>query len=99
MLISLILIPLAGALIVSLSPSNSAENVKNIKQFGLAVSLLVFCLSQIIWSGFDSNVVGYQFQQIFSTSKIGSLNLGIDGISLYFVLLTAFISPVSILSN
>jgi NADH-ubiquinone oxidoreductase chain 4 len=48
---------------------------------------------------FDSSTSQYQFVYEFIDLSYCHLNIGIDGISLYFVLLTTFISPLAVLSN
>ena len=97
MLSYLLLIPLIGSLI--LLPINRVTSVTRIKQIALTASLINFVLSIIIWGEFDSSATQYQFTQRFNTLSFCHLSLGIDGISLYFVLLTTFITPICILSN
>ena len=48
---------------------------------------------------FDSNFIGYQFITSISNLEFIQLNLGIDGISLFFVLLTTFITPIALLAS
>lgn len=74
------------------------------KQIALFTSLVVFILSLVLWAEFDGGTSEYQFTQEYSTganisSSFLHLKLGVDGISLYFVLLTTFITPICILSN
>lgn len=83
--------PLAGYL--------SLNSEARMKQVALFTSLVNFIISLIIWAQFDSSVSHYQFQEEFTQISFCHLHLGIDGISLYFVLLTTFITPICILSN
>lgn len=69
------------------------------KQVALFASLVNFIISMVIWAQFDSSVSHYQFQEEFTQISFCHLHFGIDGISLYFVLLTTFITPICILSN
>jgi NADH-ubiquinone oxidoreductase chain 4 len=69
------------------------------KQIALTTAMINFVLSIILWGEFDSSSVQYQFVQEFNNLSFCHLNLGIDGISLYFVLLTTFITPICILAN
>lgn len=69
------------------------------KQVALFSSLVNFVISMVMWAQFDSSVSHYQFQEEFTQISFCHLHLGIDGISLYFVLLTTFITPICILSN
>lgn len=71
-----------------------------IKWFALLSSVLVFALSLQLYLNFDASSGGYQFQiQKEWLPLIGvKFFLGIDGISLYLVLLTTFLIPVIVLS-
>ena len=73
-----------------------------IKQIALFTTVLNFLVIIVIWSQFDSSQSDYQFQTEFHVSEqvnFCHFHLGLDGISLYFVLLTTFIMPICILSN
>ena len=96
MITSLILIPIIGSIIL-LPMNNSSSN--QMKQIALITSLINFFFSLFLWYNFDSNTTQYQFVSEFNNLQFCHLNFGIDGISLYFVLLTTFISPIAILSN
>ena len=69
------------------------------KQIALTTSLINLFISLFIWYQFDSNTTQYQFVTEFNQFNYLNLNFGIDGVSLYFVLLTTFITPVCLLSN
>jgi len=69
------------------------------KRITLITMLINFIISIYIWLEFDSSTSQYQFVYEFIDLSYCHLNIGIDGISLYFVLLTTFISPIAILSN
>ena len=97
MLTALLLIPLVGSL--TLLPMNEDTSVTRIKQIALATSVINFILSVVLWGEFDSSSVQYQFLQEFNSLSFCHFNIGLDGISLYFVLLTTFITPLCILAN
>lgn len=99
MLTALILIPLLGSIILLPMNGTSETGVTRIKQVGLTTSLITFILSVIMWGEFDSSATQYQFVQEFNSVSFCHLNVGVDGISLYFVLLTTFIIPMCLLSN
>lgn len=101
MLSLLLLIPMVGALALSPIGNDSSYSASNIKRVALGVTLLNFVLSLVLWGEFDSNTSQYQFTQEFLADQVTfcHLHIGIDGISLYFVLLTTFIMPICILSN
>ena len=99
MLLSLLLIPLLGSVIILLIPENSEEQKNLIKNIAIKFSLLNFLVSIFLWAQFDSNTSNYQFVYEFSKLSFCHFNIGIDGISLYYVLLTTFITPIALLSN
>ena len=99
MLSLLLLIPVIGSLLLLTIPENSIENKIRMKRITLITMLINFIISIYIWLEFDSSTNQYQFVYEFIDLSYCHLNIGIDGISLYFVLLTTFISPVAILSN
>jgi len=94
MILSLLITPILGVFGVILS----GENTFLQKRVALASSLLTFILSLVLWAGFDSNYNGFQFVSSFPTVTAGEA-IGVDGISLFFVLLTTFIIPICILSS
>jgi NADH:ubiquinone oxidoreductase subunit 4 (subunit M) len=102
MLTLLLLIPLLGSLII-LPMSNTLESQNQMKKIALTTSLINFFISLILWYEFDSSSAfgGGQFQFVseFNQLKFCHLNFGVDGISLYFVLLTTFVTPIALLSN
>nr|YP_009440953.1 NADH dehydrogenase subunit 4 [Absidia glauca]AMA21260.1 NADH dehydrogenase subunit 4 [Absidia glauca] len=94
MILSLLITPILGVIGVILSGENSFLQ----KRVALVSSLLTFILSLVLWAGFDSNYNGFQFVSSFPTVTAGEA-VGVDGISLFFVLLTTFIIPICILSS
>ena len=99
MLSLLLLLPIIGSLLLLTIPENSIENKIRMKKITLITMLINFIISIYIWLEFDSSTSQYQFVTEFIELSYCHLNIGIDGISLYFVLLTTFISPIAILSN
>jgi len=76
------------------------ENKNNyLKKIAIFTSLVNFIISIILWIQFDSSYIGYQFVTEFTGLEFIQLNLGVDGISLFFVLLTTFITPIALLSS
>lgn len=99
LLSSLLLIPLIGIFIItSVSNDSSKENVF-IKKIALTTSLVNLVLSLIVYTLFDFSSNQYQFVQEHYDLSFFDLYLGIDGISMYFVLLTTIIMPIALLSN
>ena len=99
MLSLLLLIPIIGSLLLLTIPENSIENKIRMKRITLITMLINFLISIYIWLEFDSSTSQYQFVYEFIELSYCHLNIGIDGISLYFVLLTTFVSPIAVLSN
>lgn len=96
MIALLILIPLFGAILLLPMETNSHSQMRKI---ALVTSLINFFISLFIWYSFDSNTTQYQFVSEFNSVQFCHLNFGIDGISLFFVLLTTFVTPIALLSN
>jgi len=100
MITLLLLIPIIGSLIIlPISDSDKLNNQIKMKQIALTTSLINFFISLFIWYQFDSNTTQYQFISEFNQLNYCHLHFGIDGISLYFVLLTTFVTPIALLSN
>ena len=93
-------LPLLGALaIFAFARGQNVE--RNSKVIALVTSLIVFVISMFIMNGFDAAEKGYQFSEKFEWIKNTGIfyHLGIDGISVYFVILTAFLIPICILAS
>jgi NADH-ubiquinone oxidoreductase chain 4 len=99
MLSLLLLIPIIGSLLLLTISEDSIENKIRMKRITLITMLINLILSIYIWLEFDSGTSQYQFVYKFIDLSYYHLNLGIDGISLYFLLLTTFISPIAVISN
>ena len=99
MLLSLLLVSLIGSLLLLLIPVNNPQNEEKMKVIALSTSLINLFISILLWIQFDSSVSDYQFTLEFKELSFCHFNIGIDGISLYYVLLTTFITPIALLSN
>jgi NADH-quinone oxidoreductase subunit M len=87
--------PLAGALLLLLLPRRD----RDIRVFALVISLLTFVLSLHLPVYFRRGIDGFQFsvdKQWVSTPNI-HYHMGIDGISLWLVVLTTFLTPLCVL--
>ena len=95
---SLILLPILGSLFIFFSKSKSNTNVTS-KYLALFVSLGNFILSLYLWYLFDATTSDFQFLEERSWIK-GFINykVGIDGISILFIILTTFITPLCVIS-
>jgi NADH-quinone oxidoreductase subunit M len=97
----LLLVPVAGALVAvlySYAPSRREENYKWIAFF---TTLATFALSLLLIQGAGGSMAGFRFEE--NVSWIGSIgaryHLGVDGISMWLVLLTTLLMPIAILSS
>ena len=97
LLSTVIFLPLLGVIAIALLRGMGASVVKGI---ALTVSLLTFLISLGIYTGFDATSAAMQFSEDREwISGLGSrYHVGIDGISLWLVLLTTFLTPVCILA-
>jgi NADH-quinone oxidoreductase subunit M len=90
-------LPLVGGLCLIFFPK---ERTKDIRAFALAVSLATFAVSLAIYARFDGGSGSAQFVDHLPWLSRGiEYQVGIDGISLFLVLLTAFLVPVALLSS
>ncbi len=94
----LLLIPLVGSVLLLSLPK---EKESSIRIFGFIVSLAAFVLSLLVYFKFDSTNAGFQFTQKFIwVEKLNvSYFVGVDGLSLILVLLTTFLTPLTLLSS
>ena len=96
----LLLVPIIGSILILLIPENgSIKNIEGMKKIALSTSLLNFLISIYLWVQFDSNTSQYQFVSEFKELSFCHFNIGVDGISLYFVLLTTCVTPIALLIN
>lgn len=95
-LYALIFIPLLGILAIIFTNS---FNQKTIKTIALYTSILNFAWSLFIYIIFDYSNIDYQFVQEVTEIKGLNIYIGLDGISIYFILLTTLITPIVVVSN
>ena len=96
---SLILLPLVGSLFLLFIKDNASKNYQNTKYVALFVSFANFLISIYLWYLFDNSTSEFQFIENKQWLK-GFVNytIGIDGISILFILLTTLITPLCIIS-
>ena len=95
---SITLLPVIGALFILFSKSEKNQN-RNAINLSLFSSIVNLFLTIFLWYSFDKSVEGFQFveEQNWISGFI-KFKFGIDGISILFIVLTAFITPVCIIS-
>jgi NADH:ubiquinone oxidoreductase subunit 4 (subunit M) len=69
------------------------------KLVALGTSIINLIISLIIYISFDFSSNQFQFVQEYHDMSFFDVYLGIDGLSIYFVLLTTIIMPIALLSN
>lgn len=100
LLISLMLTPLLGIFVISTTSFyNPLFSIKQIKITALSTSIINLIISLIVFITFDFSTNQFQFVQEYHQVSTYDFYLGIDGLSIYFVLLTTIIMPLSLLSN
>tara|TARA_X000000950_G_scaffold36558_1_gene39069 strand:- start:384 stop:1868 length:1485 start_codon:yes stop_codon:yes gene_type:complete len=95
---SLILLPFIGALFLFFTRSKG-ENKITVKYVALFTSLVNFFLSIYLWLLFDQTTSDFQFveERVWIKNLI-NYKVGVDGISILFIILTTFITPLCIIS-
>ncbi|MEK1867613.1 MAG: NADH-quinone oxidoreductase subunit M [Ensifer adhaerens] len=92
--------PLVGVLLLLLTREDSAYGRRNILNVSLLTTIFTFAVSVYIWYQFDSSNPGFQMIEKHEWLGTGiSYHLGVDGISMLFVVLSAFLMPVCVLAS
>lgn len=110
LLSTVLLLPLLGVFILLFIPNWKVQLIRNI---ALNTSLITFLTSLLLWIEFDNSTSKFQFFENYTWLGSSNLNnlgltsefsfstlnfvLGLDGISLFFVILTTFLIPICIL--
>jgi len=95
----LLIIPIIGIFAILMNRDNEVRSIKNTKFIALTTSILNLFLSLIIFIFFDFSTNQFQFVQEYHEISYFDFYLGVDGLSIYFILLTTIIIPISLLSN
>ena len=92
------ILPLVGAIFIFIFDNNQSEN-KNTIYVSLFTSFVNFFLALFLWYSFDKNTADFQFiEEANWINGFIKFKFGIDGISILFIVLTAFITPICIIS-
>ena len=94
----LVLVPLAGVALIAFV---SRDREALIHRVALVVSLAVFALTLLLWAQFDPASAEFQFVERHAWIPSFGIDyfVGVDGISLFLVLLTGFLTPLALLSS
>jgi NADH-quinone oxidoreductase subunit M len=97
---ALLVLPVVGAILIALLRGDSKETVQNARYIAFWTTAITFLVSLYAWHEFDPAKPGFQLvEQSNWFSSIILYKLGVDGISLPFVLLTTFLMPICILAS
>ena len=93
-------LPLVGVFFILLVRGDDAGAKDNMRRVALITTVFTFGVSLFIWGGFDPQNPGFQFEETGAWLG-GSINyrMGVDGISMLFVILTTFLMPFCILAS
>ncbi|MBI1620611.1 NADH-quinone oxidoreductase subunit M [Aquamicrobium zhengzhouense] len=93
-------LPLVGVFLILLIRDEGTAARRNIRNIALLTTVFTFILSLFIWTGFDNSYAGFQFVEKAPWLDAGiSYHMGVDGISMLFVILTTFLMPLCILAS
>ena len=95
----LLVLPVIGILLLTFISNNSESDV-NLKQTALWVSFLNFIISLVVLFNFNQVDPNFQFvEKYYWLGDTISYHVGVDGISILFVVLTTFLVPICILAS
>src|SRR6266511_1117001 len=101
-LTSLIALPIAGAIVLLLvRPGDDEQSAPLVRYVALIVSVLVFAETLLLWARFNPASADFQFVERHAWIPAFGITyfIGVDGISLLLLVLTAFLTPVALLSS
>ena len=94
-------LPVVGALFVLVIRGDAPTVARNARMTALWTSLITFALSLYLWIDFDNANAGFQFVERSDwIPALGiSYHMGVDGISMLFVILSTLLTPICILAS
>ncbi len=96
-------LPLVGAAFILMARGEEAVVARNARFIALWTSLIVLALSVVLWIEFDPSTAQFQFVERAKWISLGGFtityHMGIDGISLFFILLSTLLTFLSIVSS
>lgn len=97
----MMLVPLIGSAIILIIRVQDPEIEKrNIRSVALLTTIITFFLSILLWAGFDNTTADFQFVENYPWFGDDiSYYVGVDGISMLFVVLSAFLMPIVVLAS
>jgi NADH-quinone oxidoreductase subunit M len=94
-------LPIVGSVLILFLRGESEAVARNARYLALWTSLLTFLLSTALWFGFDRSSADFQFVEQASWIPVFGIryHMGVDGISMLFVLLSTLLTPVCVLAS
>jgi len=93
-------LPMAGALFIMALRGDDAVALRNIRWTALWTTVVTFLVSLLIWLNFDPSKADFQFVEKSNwLAGTAFYHMGVDGISMLFVILTTFLMPICILAS
>ena len=94
-------LPLVGAAFILMIRGDSDTVARNTRNVALWTSLITFFLSLFLWFQFDTSTPAFQFQEMAEWMPAYTIgyHIGVDGISMLFVLLTTLLTPICVLAS
>ena len=94
-------LPTIGALAILLIRGDENIVARNARATALWTSIATFIVSIFLWVGFDNSTADFQFVEKIAWIPSFGINyhMGVDGISVFFVLLSTFLTPLCILAS
>jgi NADH-quinone oxidoreductase subunit M len=96
-----IFLPLVGALFLLMVRGNEGVIARNSRWVALWTSLATFLISLLLWLNFEPDTAAFQFVERYAWLPTFDIayHVGLDGISLFFVLLSTFLTPICVLAS
>jgi NADH-quinone oxidoreductase subunit M len=95
-------LPLVGTAFILMARGDEAVVARNARWIALWTSLIELALSVVLWFEFDPSTSDFQFVERANWVTIGGFqftyHMGIDGISLFFILLSTLLTLLSVVS-
>jgi NADH-quinone oxidoreductase subunit M len=92
-------LPLVGALLIFALRGNDESTARNARYIALWTTLITFAISLLLWIDFDPTTAKFQFVEERAWLGPIRFHMGVDGISMLFVILTTFLMPLTVLST
>ncbi len=93
-------LPLVGVLLLLFTQENGAHGRRNVLNISLATTIVTFIVSLFVWIWFNNANPGFQLVEKHEWLTGGiSYHMGVDGISMLFVILSTFLMPFCVLAS